>query len=115
MAITEAFQSSTTVGATEYFCASASTTKSDQTADGVYQAFFDVNAMAAGDEFRIRVYERISSGGTTRILHEWVLGGAQSEPMYATPSLILLHGWEFSVQKLAGTDRSIAWSIRKVA
>lgn len=115
MAITEAFQSSATIGATEYFCASASTTKTDQTTDGVYQAFFELNNLAAGDEYRIRVYERISSGGTARIVEEWVIAGAQSLPLWPTPSLLLLHGWEFSLQKLAGTDRSIAWSIRQVA
>jgi hypothetical protein len=115
MALSEAFQASATITATEYFCASASTTKTDQTADGAYQAFFEVNNLAAGDEYRIRVYERISSGGTARIVEEWTLAGAQGSPIFVTPTLILLHGWEYSIQKLAGTDRSIAWSIRKVA
>ena len=115
MAITEAFQNSATIGATEYFLASNSTTKTDQTTDGVFQLWLDLNAMANGDEFRVRVYERISSGGTTRIAMEWVISHAQSEPMWVTPSLIFMHGWEFSLTKLTGTDRSIAWSIRQVA
>jgi len=116
MAISEAYQSSVTVTTTEYFCAVASTTQGSGIAtDGVYQAVFDLNALAAGDEFRIRVYDAISSGGTARIIMEWTVGGAQSSPLWATPSLILLHKWDFSLQKLAGTDRSIAWSIRKVA
>jgi hypothetical protein len=115
MAISEAFQNSATIGASEYFLASNSTVKTDQTDDGVYQLWLDLNALANGDEYRIRAYERISSGGTSRIAMEWTVAHAQSEPMYVTPSLIFLHGWEFSVTKLAGTDRSIAWSIRKVA
>ena len=115
MAISEAFQNSATIGASEYFLASNSTVKTDQTDDGVYQLWLDLNALANGDEYRVRAYERISSGGTTRIAMEWTVAHAQSEPMYVTPSLIFLHGWEFSVTKLAGTDRSIAWSIRKVA
>ena len=115
MAISEAFQSSVSVGVTEYFLAAASTTPSYQTTDGVYQLWLELNNLANGDEFRLRVYEKISSGGTARIAMEWVFSHAQSEPLYVTPSLILLHGWDFSLTKLAGTDRSIAWSIRKVA
>jgi len=115
MAISEAFQNSGTITTTEHFLASNSTTKTDQTDDGVYQCFLELSNLVAGDEYRIRVYERISSGGTARVVMEWVVAGAQSEPNWVTPSLILLHGWEFSLQKLAGTDRSIAWSIRKIA
>ena len=115
MAISEAFQSSATIGTTERFLASDSTTKTDQTADGVYQLFLDLNAVAAGDIFQVKVYERISSGGTTRVLYIDNVSGPLDSPMYASPSLILVHGWEFSLAKISGTDRSIAWSIRKVA
>ncbi len=115
MAITETHQSSATIGVTEYFLASASTTKTDQTTDGVYQLWLELNNLANGDEYRVRVYERISSGGTTRVAMEWVIAHTQSQPLFVTPSLIFLHGWEFSLTKLTGTDRSIAWSIRQVA
>lgn len=115
MAISEAFQSSATIGTTERYLASDSTTKTDQTADGIYQLMLELNNLADGDEFRLRLYERISSGGTTRVVEEWVIANAQTTPNWMTPSFILLHGWEFSLTKLTGTDRSIAWSIRKVA
>jgi hypothetical protein len=115
MALTEAFQNSATIGTTEFFLASNSTTKTDQTTDGAYQLWVDLNALANADEFRIRVYERISSGGTTRIANEWVVSHLQSAPMYVTPTLLFMHGWEYSLTKLTGTDRSIAWSIRRLA
>lgn len=115
MAITETHQASATIGTTEHFLASNSTTKTDQTTDGCYQLFVDLINLANGDEYRIRIYERISSGGTTRIAEEWTVAHAQSAPMWASPALIFLHGWEFSLTKLAGTDRSISWSIRQVA
>jgi hypothetical protein len=55
MAITEAFQDSATIGTSEYFLAADSTTQgSGQSTDGVYQLFIDVNALAAGDLFRVR-------------------------------------------------------------
>jgi hypothetical protein len=112
--ITENFQSSTTVGTTQYFLASASTTATYQTTDGCYQLWLEVNNLANGDEYQVRVYEKISSGGTARIAMEWTISHAQTQPLWVTPTLMLIHGWEFSLTKLAGTDRSIAWSIRSV-
>jgi hypothetical protein len=114
MTISQAFTSSATIGGTERFCASDSTSKTDQTDDGVYQLFLDLSALAAGDIFRIRVYEKVISGGTSRVVMEENVPGPVGAPHYVTPTLILLHGWEFSLFKVAGTDRSIAWSIRKV-
>jgi hypothetical protein len=112
--ITENFQNSATITTTERFLASNSTTATYQTTDGVYQLWLELNNLANGDEFQVRVYEKISSGGTARIAMEWTISHAQTQPLYVTPSLILIHGWEFSLTKLAGTDRSIAWSIRSV-
>ena len=115
MAITEAFQNSATIGTSEYFLAANSTTQgSGQTTDGVYQLFLDLNAVAAGDLFTIRAYDAISSGGTVRVIYIDNVTGPLDSPMMVTPSLILLHKWDFSVQKISGTDRSIAWSIRGI-
>lgn len=115
MAISEAFQSSATISTTERYLAADSTVASWQTADGVYQLFLDLSALAAGDIFQIKCYERVASGGTTRVV--WIdnVTGPLDSPNLVTPSLILLHGWDFSLVKISGTDRSIAWSIRKVA
>jgi hypothetical protein len=38
-----------------------------------------------------------------------------TEDNWVSPSFILLHGWTFSLEKIAGTDRTITWSVRKVA
>ena len=115
MAISEAFQNSASITNTEHFLASNSTTPTYQTTDGVYQLFLELNNLADGDQFRIRVYEKISSGGTARIVMEWVVAHAQSQPLWVTPSLILMHGWEFSLQRLSANSRTIAWSIRQIA
>lgn len=114
MAITEVFQDSATISTTEYFLAADSTTQgSGQSTPGAYQLWLDLSALANGDEFRIRVYDAIAAAGTVRIAMEWTVGHAQSEPMYVTPTLLLMHKWDFSITRLAGSDRSIAWSIRK--
>lgn len=115
MAIAESFQNSATIGVTEHFLAANSTTQgSGQSTDALVELFLELNNLAAGDEFRVRAYDAISSAGTARIIAEWVIGGAQSAPLWVTPTLVLLHKWDFSLAKLTGTDRSIAWSIRTV-
>lgn len=113
MAIAESFQNSGTLTTTEHFLAANSTTQgSGQSTDVMVQLFLDVSALAAGDQYRVRAWDAISSAGTVRIIEEWVIANAQASPIWATPALILMHKWDFSVTKLAGTDRSIAWSIR---
>ena len=86
-----------------------------QTTDGIYQFFIDFGAMTVTESYRVRLYEKCDSGGTQRKVAEWVLTGAQADPMFVTPSFMLGEGWDCTVLKLAGTARSIPWSIRKVS
>jgi hypothetical protein len=86
-----------------------------QTTDGVYQAWIDFGAMAAGDQYRVRLYEKTDSGGTQRLVEEWILTGVQSKPMFVTPSMVLGEGWDITVLRLAGSDRSIRWSLRRIS
>ena len=86
-----------------------------QTTQGVYQFFIYVASMAAADQFRFRLYEKAGSGATQGLVEEWIITNAQSKPTFVTPSFILGSGWDFTALKLAGTDRSVYWSIRKIA
>lgn len=115
MAISEAFNGSASISTTEYFLASNSTTATYQTGDGVYQLFLDLNALAAGDIYELKCYEKTRSASTARVVFSETIRGPLASPVLATPSLLLLHGWEFSLDKIAGTDRTIEWSIRQVA
>lgn len=115
MAITEAFSGTETVGTTEHSLTTDTSGPDTQTDDGVYQAFIDLNALAAGDVFEFRVYEKVLSGSTQRIVYNATFANVQAEPVWVSPSLVLLHGWDMTLDKVSGTDRSIDWSIRKVA
>lgn len=112
--ITEFAQGSATIGTTEHFLASNSTTATYQTTQGAYQLWLETNNLANDDVFIVRVYEKISSGGTARVAHLFYVANDTSQDLSVTPTLMLKHGWEFSLQKSGGTDRSIAWSIRSV-
>jgi hypothetical protein len=116
MAISEAFAGTQAVDTTEWSCCTDTSydTGDLQTADGVYQVFLDLNDMIAGDQLQIRVYEKVGSGSTARIVYESILTGAQGVPIWVSPSLILLHGWDVTLDALAGTI-TVDWSIRKVA
>jgi len=117
MAITEAFTNSASISTTEYSLPRNTTYDSGQpqTDDGVYQIFIDLGAMAAGDQYEIKVYEKVTSGGTQRLIDTWITTGAQASPAFLISSMILMNGWDVTMKRLAGTDRTIGWSIRKVA
>lgn len=104
---------SATIGTTEFSLPSNSTTRVAQTDDCILQAWVDLTNVAAGDEYRIRQYEKIN-GSAERLVEEWSVNGAQGRPAWVSPSLIVGEGWDVTVTKIAGTDRSIGWSLRKI-
>ena len=114
MAISEPYTNSATISSTEYSLPNNSTTGATITTDGVYQVFIDTGNMAAGDQYKIRVKEKVTSGGSQREIYAATLTGTMTDN-WVSPSLILIHGWDVTVQKLAGTDRSFGWSIRAVS
>ena len=114
MAIAEYKTGTATIGVTEYSLVTPGTTLASDTTSGVYQVYIDFANMAAGDEYNVEIKEKVVSGGTQRSIYSAQLEGAQTSP-FVTPTLILMHGWDVTVNKVAGTDRSVSWSIRQVA
>ena len=117
MAISALYESSETISTTEYSLPNdanyaAGSVKTD---DGIFQCWIDLSAMVAGDVYTFRAYEKVQSAGTVRRFMALTLDGVQVDPHFVTPSFIFMHGWDFTLQRTAGTDRSIAWSIRQVA
>lgn len=111
-----AFEGSETVGTTEHSMTTDTAGPDAETSDGVFQAFLDLNALAAGDVFEFRAYEAVAtSGGTQRAVYSARFAGAQGTPVWASPSLILGVGWDMTVKKVSGTDRAIVWRIAKSA
>lgn len=116
MAIAELITGTEAVSTTEWSLATDTSydTADAQTTDGVFQVFLDVSDMIAGDQLQIRVYEKVRSGDTQRIVYQSILTGAQSDPIWVSPSLVLMHGWDFTCDALAGTI-TVNWSIRQVS
>lgn len=115
MPISEAFTGTETVSTTEWSLTTDTSGPDTTTTDGVYQIFLDLNALAAGDVFEFKVYEKVLSSSTQRLIFVARFAGVQGSPVWASPSLILLHGWDVTLKKISGTDRAIDWSIRQVS
>lgn len=115
MAVTQAFSGSETVSTTEHSMTTDTAGPDVDTTAGCYQAFIDVNALANGDTFEFRVYEKVLSGSTQRcvFVHAWTHAQGTDNAIWVSPPLLLLHGWDMTLKKSAGTDRAIDWSIRK--
>ncbi len=103
--------SSASIGTTEYFLNAGSTTASYSTTDTIVQVVCDFVNMAAGDEYQITLYDKVD-GTNARNIYRVTLEGAQTIPL-STPA-ILLDNWEVGIKKIAGTDRTIYYSVRKV-
>lgn len=115
MAIAEYKTGSATISTTEYSIVTPGTTLASDATSGVFQVFVDFATLASGDEYEIAVKEKATSGGTQRVIFKASVAGLQGSPIWVSPSLILMHGWDVTIDKIAGTDRSISWSIRQVA
>lgn len=116
MAITEAWAGTNSSWGTEYSLTNASTTLANQTDDGVYSLLLDLSALASGDTYVVKVYEKVRSTSVRRVLLSHTITGAQADPNWVFPGLLLMHGFDFSITCTGGTTtRAIEWSIRKVA
>lgn len=111
----EAFTGSETVGTTEHSLTTDTAGPDADATAGVFQPFLDLNALAAGDVFRFRAYEKCRTGDTQRLVYSAEYSGAQATPIWAGPSLLLGVGWDMTLVKVAGTDRAINWRISQVS
>lgn len=116
MALTEPYElDGVSVGTSELSIVSGTTTLQNETTAGVYFPMIDPvgAAVAKGDRFRFRIYEKVRSGSTKRVAHSAEIYNAQAE-WWMFPPLLLLNGFDFTLQKIAGTDRNWDASIRAV-
>ena len=97
-------------GTTEHFLGT-----DPDTTDGVFQFVVETSDLIDTDVLEIRVYEKIrAAGDTARQVHSWILRDLQTDPIWFSPTLILLHGWRFSIKMTTGAA-TLQWSVRKVA
>lgn len=104
-----------TISTTEYSVTNNSTSIATNTADGIFQLFVDDQGnMTKTEEYQIRVLEKVHNGGTQKQVFLATIKGVQSE-VFVTPPLALGNGWDFTIKKLAGTDRAFDARITQLA
>ena len=114
MAISEHASGTRTTGTPPEAGFTALGTSADTT-DGVFQFYIDCVNMARGDTIEIQLLEKVLSSGTARLVYEATLSNAQDEPVWASPALVLMHGWTLQMKQTAGSARDFYWSQRKIA
>lgn len=114
MAIAELYSGTEAISTTEWSLTTDTAGPDADTTDGVFQVWLDLSDMVAGDQLQIKLYEKVRAGDTQRSFHTTILTGPQSDPIWVSPSLILMHGWDITLDALAGTI-TVNWSIRQVA
>lgn len=111
----EPYSGVATIGTTEYSLPGAGTTLQTITnAPGNYELWLDLANLTSTEAYDLKVYEAVRSGGTKRLVDTVRISGAQAEPVYVYPRVALRNGWDITLTRVAGTDRSIQWSIRNV-
>lgn len=114
MAISQFAVNSQACDSTERSIGGGSVGPTSNVTDGFFQCWLDLNALAAGDTYVLRLYEKVN-GSTQRLAESWTFSGVQGKPIFATPGMLLVDGWDFTLQKVAGTDRTIQYSIRQAS
>lgn len=114
MAVTQPYVGSFTASTTELSLVSGTSTLQNITTAGCYQAFLDLTNMANGDVYEFRIYEKVQSGSTKHIIQCYTFTDAQGadNAIWVSPALMLLNGWDFTLKRTAGADRTIEYSIR---
>ena len=115
MAISQPYVGAASIGTTEFSLPNGSTTLTAITTPGIYQLMLDLSTLTLTESYRLRIKEKVQTSSTQRVLQDLILYGVQGQPVYVSPSLILMNGWDITLTLVSGTSRSIEYSIRLVA
>lgn len=99
--------SQTTSGTTEHDLATV-------TDPGVYALALDLANLVAGATqsiLRVREYMKARSGDTERLLKEYSVSGAQSEPLFVTVPRISPVHIRYTVTMIQGSNQTIPWAV----
>ena len=107
-------EGSAVVGTTEFSMPGNTTVgvPTSQTDTCQVQLWVLIDAMAAGDEFLVQLYEKVSSGGAQVVIDSWRL--CHPLDRLVQSGLLLHNDWDITIKKIAGTDRTVEYSLRKV-
>lgn len=109
--MSELYANSASISTTEYSLPNNSTTLTPITTEKTVQVFLNTSNLAAGDEYELRIYDKVISTGS-QVLVFPIVTLTSGIAAWVSPALRLKHGWDVTLVKTAGTDRTIEWSLR---
>ena len=116
MAFNTTEQSGLVVSTTELSLISGTSTLQTVTDDAVVMVFIDLNDMLDADILLFKLYETVRASGTKRVMDALRISHAPGTAKgFIYPSVVLLHGWDFTIQRVGGTDVTIDSSVRKIS
>jgi len=114
MAISELATGTKAVAGTEWSVINDSSAIATNATDGIYQLWLDLSDMVEGDQLTIALYEKVRSGDTQRKAQRWTQTGVQADPNWFSPSVLLMHGFDWTLLAVSGTI-TVLWSLRSIA
>lgn len=113
--VTQAYsQSALNVGTTELSLTGGTSTIQARNSAGVYQVWIDGANMVKGDEFELRIYEKVEPAtGVQRQVYEATLHDVQAQ-LFVSPLIHLINGWDVTLKCISSTARQFDASIRQV-
>lgn len=73
--------------------------------------WLDLSAMQAADQYRFRAYKQVISAGAELKCAEQVFTGVQDPAAVCLVPIGSPYGIRCTIQRLAGADRSVGWSL----
>ena len=108
------YSGTATIGTTEWSLTNDSSTIATKTDQGVLQVVLDLSALTATEVFEMYFYEKVISSGSQKRCRRYTFSGVQQDDGAVSPSMAVKHGWDVTLKKISGTDRSITWSVRLI-
>lgn len=108
------YSGSASISTTEYSLTLSSTVgvPAAKTDKKTVMLVLDLGNLVAGDQYELKLYDKCRSGDTQRRVSTWTFTGAQSEANSFLPALMIGEGWDYTLKRLAGSDRTIGWEMR---
>lgn len=113
--MSQLFTNSVTISTTEISLTGGTSTILTQTTSGIVQLVLGLQNLVSGDVFKLKIYEKVRAASTQYAAHQLTITGAQATPVMIVASPYLANGWDFTLIRMAGSDRVIEWSVRQVA
>lgn len=81
------------------------------TTNATYAFKADLSNMVNGDVVEVRIYTKVLTGGTLRVLWKGTFAHVQTNKIVASPPVPSDFSCKVSMTQTAGTGRSIDWSL----